>query len=89
MTGSLRTTAMFIASKVRPWFEPPSPVKDSPTPPVFKVFAVNAAPIAKGGPPPTIPLAPSIPLSKSAICIEPPFPRHSPSSLPKISSIMA
>ena len=42
------------------------------------VFAVSAAPITSGGPPPTMPLAPSIPWSRSAICIEPPLPPHSP-----------
>ena len=39
-------------------------------------------------PPPTIPLAPSIPTSISATCIEPPFPLHRPSARPYNSFII-
>jgi hypothetical protein len=37
-------------------------------------FALSPAPTATGMPPPTIPQAPSTPIEKSAICIEPPLP---------------
>ena len=40
------------------------------------------APTASGGPPPTMAFAPSMPLPKSAMCIEPPLPLHSPSARP-------
>jgi hypothetical protein len=52
-------------------------------------LAVSAAPQIKGGPPPTMPFAPIIPLDRSAMCIEPPLPPHRPSLRPKISAIMA
>ena len=39
--------------------EPPSPTKATATPPVLSVFAVSAAPQMSGGPPPTIPFAPT------------------------------
>ena len=45
-------------------------------------------PQISGGPPPTIPFAPSMPLDRSAMCIEPPLPRHDPVRLPKISAII-
>ena len=88
IAGSFSTTAMFIASKVVPWLEPPSPVNDTATLPVPSVFAVSAAPTTSGGPPPTMPLAPSMPWSRSAMCIEPPLPPHSPPSLANSSCIM-
>ena len=39
-------------------------------------------------PPPTIPLAPSMPTLKSAMCMEPPLPLQLPVLLPKSSAIM-
>ena len=41
-----------------------------------------------GRPAPTIPLAPSIPTEKSAICMEPPFPWFVPSRRPNNSAII-
>ena len=79
---------MFSASNVVPWFEAPSPEKHTATVPVPSVFAVSAAPTTSGGPPPTMPLAPSMPWSRSAMCIEPPLPPHSPPCLPNSSRIM-
>ena len=38
--------------------------------------------IVGGGPPPTMPFAPSMPLDRSAMCMEPPLPRHEPVILP-------
>jgi len=36
--------------------------------------AAKAAPQAMGRPPPTMPLAPSMPMAKSAMCMDPPLP---------------
>jgi len=36
----------------------------------------NAAPAAIGMPPPTMPLAPRLPVLTSAMCIDPPRPRQ-------------
>ena len=77
-----------MASKVVPWLEPPSPVKLTATRSVPRVLALNAAPTASGGLPPTMALAPSMPLSRSAMCMDPPLPPHKPPALAKISSIM-
>ena len=57
------TSADFIGSTHRG--HGPSPVKETPTLPVFSVFAVSAAPMARGGAPPTIAFAPSIPFDRS------------------------
>ncbi len=59
---------MFIASKVVPWLEAPSPEKHTATLPVPSVFAVSAAPTTSGGPPPTMPLAPSMPCVRDRRC---------------------
>ena len=88
MAGAPSTTAMLSASKVVPWLEAPSPEKATATLPVFLSFCVRAAPTAMGGDPPTMALAPSMPLDMSAMCIEPPLPPQRPPSLPMISSIM-
>ena len=45
-------------------------------------FAVSPTPHTSGGPPPTMPLAPSMPFERSAMCIEPPLPWQRPSRLP-------
>ena len=49
----------------------------------------NAAPVAIPNPPPTMPFAPSMPMEKSATCIEPPLPRQAPVALPYNSANMA
>ena len=68
----------------------PSPKKATPTE-SFSVplyFELSAAPTARGMLAPTIAFAPNIPLEKSAICIDPPFPLHCPVDLPNISAII-
>jgi hypothetical protein len=65
-----------------PWFEPPSPVNETATWSEPVTFAVRPTPHTSGGPPPTMPLAPSIPCSMSAMCIEPPLPWQIPVFLP-------
>ncbi len=77
-----------MLSAVVPWLMAPSPEKTTATSSRPSTCAVIAAPQASGGPPPTMPLAPSMPLERSAMCIEPPLPRQMPVSLPKISAIM-
>jgi hypothetical protein len=57
---------------------PPSPLN----------FDASARLPISGGPPPTMPFAPSMPLDMSAMFIEPPLPRHDPVALPEISAIM-
>ena len=42
--------------------------------------------MAKGIPPPTMPLAPRIPESTSAMCMEPPLPLQYPVALPNSSA---
>ena len=79
--GSLSTAEKFSDSATVPWFEAPSPMNASATPPVPSVFCVSAAPTAIGGAPPTIAFAPSMPLRRSAMCIEPPLPWQSPPCL--------
>ena len=71
-----------------PWFDAPSPKNATATPPSPLSFDASARPQISGGPPPTIPFAPSMPFDRSAMCIEPPLPRHEPVSLPKISAII-
>jgi hypothetical protein len=77
-----QTAARFRLSRKVPWLEPPSPVNDTPTWSVPRILADRPTPQFIGGPPPTMPLAPSMPLSTSAMCIEPPLPWQSPSRLP-------
>ncbi len=74
--------ARFMPSAVVPWFEAPSPKKQTVTWSVPFTLAVSPAPHASGGPPPTIPLAPSMPLSTSAMCMEPPLPLQAPVARP-------
>src|SRR6266702_1922598 len=78
MAGKRHTLARVIDSKIVPWFDAPSPKKHTPTPPVFFSFAASAAPHTSGPPAPTIPFAPSMPFDRSAMCIEPPLPLHTP-----------
>ena len=49
--------------------------------------ALNPAPTATGINEPTIPDSPRLPAEKSARCIEPPLPRHTPVRLPNNSAI--
>ena len=44
-------------------------------------LAASAAPQASGAPAPRMPLAPIMPLERSAICMEPPLPRQEPVAL--------
>ena len=73
-TGRFHTQARFIDSSVVPWLLPPSPKNATLTPPVPLILAASAVPQISGGPPPTMPFAPSMPLDRSAMCIEPPLP---------------
>src|SRR5437764_6930524 len=84
--GSFQIAARLRLSWKVPWLAAPSPKKQTATPPVPSVLAVSAAPQARGKPPPTMPLAPSIPLSTSALCMEPPLPLHDPDALPMNSA---
>src|SRR6476661_5369621 len=88
IAGRFHTDARFIASAVVPWLEAPSPKNATPTPPSPLSLAASAVPQISGGPPPTMPLAPSMPLDRSAMCMEPPLPRQDPVVLPKISAII-
>ena len=65
---------MFRVSWNSPSPVAPSPKKHAATPPAPSSWAASAAPQAIGMPPATMPLAPSIPMAKSAMCIEPPLP---------------
>ena len=75
-----------LAKPAASWNAPlciaPSPKKvaDIFVPPL--IFSCSAAPKTTGGPAATIPKDPSIPLSKSLICILPPLPLHIPVLLP-------
>ena len=88
IAGTLSTTARFMASKQVPWFTEPSPLKEMATLSRPRIFAASAAPTDIGGPPATMPLAPRMPWSMSAICMLPPLPLHSPSEEPQSSFIM-
>ena len=76
-------------SKKVPWFEPPSPVNETPTWSVPRTLADRPTPQTSGGPPPTMPLAPNMPVDRSAMCIDPPLPLQVPVALPYSSAIMA
>jgi len=73
-TGSFQALAMLSDSCVVPWLDAPSPKKQAQTPLVSLYWQLKAAPTAKGPPPPTMPLAPRMPILKSAMCMEPPLP---------------
>src|SRR6266851_6535450 len=75
-TGSFQTVARFIASWTVPCAAAPSPKKQTVTAPVLRVLALSAAPAARGGPAPTMPLAPSMLRDRSATCMDPPLPRQ-------------
>src|SRR5579864_5741218 len=50
-------------------------------------FAAKAAPVAIAKPAPTMPLAPRMPLEKSATCMEPPMPLQMPVRFPQIAAL--
>ena len=89
ITGSPQTAAMLSVSISTPWLAAPSPKKHTATLPSPSSWAPSAAPVAIASPAPTTPLAPSMPLDRSATCIDPPMPRQMPSRLPQISANMA
>ena len=79
--GSFHSAARFAASWNAPCATAPSPKNDTttlrlPARPARRPrsCAASAAPAAIGTPAPTIPLAPKMPRSGSAMCIEPPRP---------------
>ena len=86
-TGSAFTEAKLSASWKLPLLVPPSPKKHTATCPEPRCSADSPAPAAMPNPPPTMPLAPSMPSEKSATCIDPPRPRLAPVSLPNSSAI--
>ena len=88
IAGRFQIEARFSDSRVVPWFDAPSPKNATATPPSPLILDARARPQISGGPPPTMPFAPSMPLDRSAMCMEPPLPRHEPVDLPKISAIM-
>ena len=69
-----QVAAMLSASWNSPSATAPSPKKHTATRPLPSSWAASAAPVAIGSPPPTMPFAPSMPIEKSAMCIEPPLP---------------
>src|SRR5690606_32226484 len=82
IAGRFHTVARFSDSSVVPWLEAPSPKNATATPPSPLCLEASARPQISGGPPPTMPFAPSMPFDRSAMCIEPPLPRHVPVALP-------
>ena len=86
-TGKACTEAKLRASWNGPLLMPPSPKKHTATCPEPRRRADSPAPAAMPNPPPTMPLAPSMPREKSATCIEPPLPRLAPDSLPNNSAM--
>ena len=89
MTGSFQMLARFIDSWRTPWLAAPSPKKEMLTWSVPRTLAPRAAPVATGMLEPTTPLAPSIPLVASAMCIVPPLPLFVPLVLPRSSAIIS
>jgi hypothetical protein len=73
--GRLQRAARLSASWNSPSAAAPSPKKATATVSWPSVWAANAAPMASPKLPPTIAVAPRIPLRGSAMCIEPPRPR--------------
>ena len=73
-TGSDSAAAMFAASWKAPMFEAPSPKNTTETRSLPRYLFAKPAPTAIGTPPPTMPFAPSMPRSRSQMCMEPPLP---------------
>ena len=80
--------ARFSDSWKMPWLAAPSPKNDTATRPSPSTRAARAAPTASEMPPPTMALAPRMPRAKSAMCIDPPRPRHRPVDRPYSSAAM-
>src|SRR5512139_4103877 len=78
MTGSLQITARFTASCTGPRLAAPSPKKHRQTWPLRRCLIDSPTPAETVRPPATTPLAPSTPTEASAMCMDPPFPRHEP-----------
>src|SRR5210317_1288029 len=85
MTGRFHNAAIFMVSYIKPCAVAPSPKKQTVTSSWPNNLAENAEPVAMPIDPPTIALAPRLPLDWSAMCMDPPLPRQYPSSLPKSS----
>ena len=75
-TGSFQMAAIFRASWKGPRLAAPSPKKQRMIWSRFCILRLSPTPTAMGMPPPTTPLAPRLPPSTSAMCIEPPRPRQ-------------
>ena len=92
-TGSRYTAAQLSPSRKGPRFTAPSPKMQTTTrssPERERRSRIPcAAPAAMRMLAPTTPFAPSIPTPKSAMCIDPPLPPHTPPSRPKSSRIIA
>ena len=88
ITGRWSAQAMFAASWKAPILVDPSLKNAIVTRLFFRYLFANAAPTACGTPAPTMPFAPSIPRSRSEICIAPPFPLQYPVDRPINSAIM-
>ena len=73
-TGSFQSAAMFIDSYSWPWPRAPSPKKATATSSVPRILADRPAPATMDVLPPTMPLAPRLPVSWSAMCMDPPLP---------------
>ncbi len=82
ISGSFHSAETLSASISTPWLAAPSPKKAIATAPLRSSWAAKAAPVDSPMPPPTMPLAPMMPLEKSATCIEPPRPRQIPVARP-------
>ena len=65
---------MLAASWKAPSLLAPSPKKATATFLVLRNLQEKAAPMAMGGPPPTMPLAPNMPSSRLEMCMLPPLP---------------
>ena len=74
ITGSFHTAARLSDSWKTPWLEAPSPKKATATLSVPCSLAARPAPVASGMAAPTMPLAPMMLSSMSAMCMEPPRP---------------
>ena len=74
MAESFQIEARLSELWKEPSLEASSPKNATATPSLFANFAARAAPVAIGMPAPTMPLAPSMPTLKSAMCMEPPLP---------------
>ena len=72
-----------------PWLAAPSPKKTTLTLSLPCTLADSATPVATGMFEPTTPLAPSIPLVMSAMCMVPPLPLLVPVALPSSSAIIS